>query len=133
MPTYANQRRVITHKSKFDGQFGQYPLDALQLACRNLNKGGLVLWLDFAKNADEYAVDLSPAAIKKMYGSAEKTTQRAIEELEEQHYLVKNPNDSYKYDFYLYPQNTPTQKTIPSQKLTPENKQSRIEYLLNLD
>ena len=68
-----------------------------------------------------------------MYGSAEKTTQRAIEELEEQHYLVKNPNDSYKYDFYLYPQNTLTQKIIPSQKLTPENKQSRIEYLLNLD
>ena len=99
MPTYANQRRVITHKSKLDGQFGQYPLDALQLACRNLNKGALVLWLDFAKNADEYSVDLSPAAIKKMYGSAEKTTQRAIEELEEQHYLVKNPNDSYKYDF----------------------------------
>jgi hypothetical protein len=145
MPTYANQKRIITHKDKIDGQFGQYPLDALQQACTLLNKGALILWLDFAKNADNYSLDLSPAAIKKAYGSVERTTQRGLEELEEYGYLVKQSNNSYQYDFYLYPQNIRTTKTAPNQKAsinttsakpaqrTIESPEERIKRLLEMD
>lgn len=110
---YQNQKHIIVNKqSKYESNFMQIGNDEWMAAARNLKDCSLKLYLYMASNMNKFEFALSPKAVKNDIGMSESAYRRAVEELEENGYLVAANVDNKKihgvdfktYDFYTTPQ-----------------------------
>ena len=104
MASFANQRTVKIHKTKYEGNFLQVSIDEWQEAYATLTRSGFGLYLYCCSNADNFGLELSSAAFQKALYTSDSSYRRAVEELLEKGYFIKKTDT--KYDFYTSPQQT---------------------------
>ena len=104
MASVPNQRKIIIHKPRYEGNFVQVDIDEWQEAFALLTKSGFGLYLYCCGNQDGYKLGLSSAAVQNALHISDTSYRRAVEELLEKGYFIQNTNT--KYDFYTSPQPT---------------------------
>ena len=109
--TYPNQRVVKIHRESVKTDFLGIKNENWQAASRDLGAHGLRLYLYLAANANNYALALSPAAVRAAIGIPRSTFFDQFAILVDKRYLV--PGAGNTYDFYEVPQPaTQTQKEV---------------------
>lgn len=88
MAKYANQKTIIINKKKYDKNFLQIGIDEWQEAYRKLKPTAFAIYLYLCGNKDGYHFDLSPAAIDNALGIKKTAYYSAIQQLEEENYIV---------------------------------------------
>ena len=81
MASFANQRTVKIHKTKYEGNFLQVSIDEWQEAYATLTRSGFGLYLYCCSNADNFGLELSSAAFQKALYTSDSSYRRAVEEL----------------------------------------------------
>ena len=99
MVSYANQRKVTTHKPRFEGNFLQVSKADWMAAYQTLRRGTFGLYLYLCGHQNNYAFYLSSADVQKQLGISDSTYRRAIEELKENGYITIGKNE---HDFHFY-------------------------------
>ena len=99
MTSFANQRKVTTHKPPFDGHFLQVGKADWMTAYQTLRRGTFGLYLYLCGHQNNYAFYLSSADVQKQLGISDSTYRRAIEELKENGYIAIGTNE---HDFHFY-------------------------------
>ena len=99
MTSFANQRKVTTHKPPFDGHFLQVGKADWMTAYQVLRRGTFGLYLYLCGHQNNYAFYLSSADVQKQLGVSDSTYRRAIEELKEKGYITIGKNE---HDFHFY-------------------------------
>ena len=99
MTSFANQRKVTTHKPPFDGHFLQVGKADWMTAYQTLRRGTFGLYLYLCGHQNNYAFYLSSADVQKQLGISDSTYRRAIEELKEKGYITIGKNE---HDFHFY-------------------------------
>ena len=88
MAKYANQKTIIINKKKYDKNFLQIGIDEWQEAYKKLKPTAFAIYLYLCGNKDGYHFDLSPAAIDNALGIKKTAYYSAIQQLEEENYIV---------------------------------------------
>ena len=88
MAKYANQKTIIINKKKYDKNFLQIGIDEWQEAYKKLKPTTFAIYLYLCGNKDGYHFDLSPAAIDNALGIKKTAYYSAIQQLEEENYIV---------------------------------------------
>ena len=88
MAKYANQKTIIINKKKYDKNFLQIGIDEWQEAYKKLKPTTFAIYLYLCGNKDGYRFDLSPAAIDNALGIKKTAYYSAIQQLEEENYIV---------------------------------------------
>lgn len=100
MATYPNQKTIRIHKQSIDGDYLLIDNSSWMKAYNHLKKRNTFgLYLYLAKNADGYNLDLSRRHVMDALGMSKDSYIRAVKELEDVGYLVKDVDGFY--DFYL--------------------------------
>ena len=99
MASFANQRKVTTHKPPFDGHFLQVGKTDWMTAYQTLRRGTFGLYLYLCGHQNNYAFYLSSADVQKQLGISDSTYRRAIEELKENGYITIGKNE---HDFHFH-------------------------------
>ena len=97
--SYANQRKVTTHKPPFEGHFLQVGKADWMTAYQNLRRGTFGLYLYLCGHQNNYEFYLSSADVQKNLGFSDSTYRRAVEELKEMGYITIGKNE---HDFHFY-------------------------------
>ena len=103
---YKNQKLIINKKNDCDKNFIKVSNDEWMYAARNLKDSTFKLYMYLAKDKEDYQSALSPVAVKNHVGLSESSYRRAVSELIDKGYLVKQnfKNVDYEaYCFYSYP------------------------------
>lgn len=103
--SYANQRKVTTHKAPFEGHFLQVSKADWMAAYQNLNKGDFGLYLYLCGNQNNYEFYLSSADVQKQLGVSDSTYRRAVKSLQAKGYITIGKNE-HDFHFYTTPQTT---------------------------
>lgn len=88
MAKYANQKTIIINKKKYDKNFLQIGIDEWQEAYKKLKPTTFAIYLYLCGNKDGYHFELSPAAIENALGIKKTAYYSAIQQLEEENYIV---------------------------------------------
>ena len=88
MAKYANQKTIIINKKKYDKNFLQIGIDEWQEAYKKLKPTAFAIYLYLCGNKDGYHFDLSPAAIDNALGIKKTAYYSAIQQLEDENYIV---------------------------------------------
>ena len=88
MAKYANQKTIIINKKKYDKNFLQIGIDEWQEAYKKLKPTTFAIYLYLCGNKDGYHFDLSPAAIDNALGIKKTAYYSAIQQLEDENYIV---------------------------------------------
>ena len=103
MTTHPNQRVIIMDrdKNRTYGNFTQVSKDAIQSACRYLDKtGALKLWLYLVQNTQSgFGLALSSKDFMQFSKCAKTTYQRAFDDLVQYGFLVPKENTTNTYYF----------------------------------
>ncbi len=96
-----NQKVIEIHKVNPKGK-GILDIAANKEAMQVLSPNGYVLYMHFVLNVPGYIEALSSKYITENTALSERGYYKAIDELIEKHYLVKEPNPNFKeyYTFY---------------------------------
>ena len=100
--TVPNQRMVNIHRIRPTADFLGIKNENWQAAARDLGAHGLLLYLYFAANTDNYMLALSPVAIRQATGMPTSTYRDQFERLKDKGYLVQR-GDGNIYDFFECP------------------------------
>lgn len=103
--SYANQRKVTTHKPPFEGHFLQVSKADWMAAYQNLNRGDFGLYLYLCGNQNNYEFYLSSADVQKQLGVSDSTYRRAVKSLQAKGYITIGKNE-HDFHFYTTPQTT---------------------------
>lgn len=100
--TVPNQKVITVNKSICDKEhiYAQCNLKANKIALKELSANAYKLYMYFALNQDDYAFALSYVHVYSTTGISEKTYHRAVKELIEKGYLVKEKDKKNQYIFY---------------------------------
>ena len=100
--TVPNQKVVTVKQSICDKEhiYTQCNLKANKMALKELNANAYKLYMYFALNQNDYTFALSYVHVYSITGMSEKTYHRAVKELIEKGYLVKEEDKKNQYIFY---------------------------------
>lgn len=100
--TVPNQKVVTVKQSICDKEhiYTQCNLKANKMALKELSANAYKLYMYFALNQNDYTFALSYVHVYSVTGMSEKTYHRAVKELIEKGYLVKEENKKNQYIFY---------------------------------
>ena len=100
--TVPNQKVITVNKSICDKEhiYAQCNLKANKMALKELSANAYKLYMYFALNQDDYTFALSYVHVYSITGMSEKTYHRAVKELIEKGYLVKEEDKKNQYIFY---------------------------------
>ena len=100
--TVPNQKVITVNKSICDKEhiYAQCNLKANKMALKELSANAYKLYMYFALNQDDYTFALSYVHVYSITGMSEKTYHRAVKELIEKGYLVKEKDKKNQYIFY---------------------------------
>lgn len=101
--TVPNQRLIKIHKTKVTQNFLQISKESLFRAYRDLGATGLVLYLYFAANKNEYVFALSPAAVNYETGMPLSTYRDQFRKLIERGYIVADKEHGNYLHFFESP------------------------------
>ena len=101
---------IKIHKTRVTQNFLQISKESLFKAYRDLGATGLVLYLYFAANKNEYVFSLSPAAINYETGMPLSTYRDQFRKLVERGYIVEDDDHSNYLHFYESPYLNPKVK-----------------------
>lgn len=94
---YPNQKLIISGKSTtVENPYIAINEDDFYTAVRNLKPSTVLIWEYLIKNSPDYQLRFSPKAIKNIMDISEKTSKRAIQELEEKGYLINIEDNLYQ-------------------------------------
>lgn len=104
---YPNQRFIKINKetvsqSKITGR--KYLIayqDNIMNACNDLSSSAFKVYMALMLNKDGYVFDYSPECLRQMTNLCRATAKKALLELEEKHYLIKE--DDKQFNFYEFP------------------------------
>ena len=99
--TYPNQRIVNIHREPINSDFLGIKNENWQFAARDLKPFGCMLYLYLASNRNNYALALSPAAVRQAIGMAQSTYRDQFNLLLDKGYLVQTGGNTF--DFYEIP------------------------------
>jgi len=105
MASLPNQKTVIIKKEPC-GQSNLYAkinLDAMKSAMLDLSHAEFQMWLFFAKNQDNYELDLYEKDAER-WGIKKSTYHRAITTLQKKNYLVRDTEAANKFKFVEMPE-----------------------------
>ena len=100
--TYPNQKTVRIHREIARTDFLGIKNENWQAAARDLRPHALLLYLYLASNANNYALALSPAAVRQAVGMPQSTFRDQLQTLIDKGYLVHSHGNTF--DFYEIPQ-----------------------------
>lgn len=106
--TFPNQRMVRVHRERVTSDFLGIKNENWMAAARDLRPHALLLYLYLASNADNYALALSPSALRQAVGMPRSTYNDQFQILVDKGYLVNSHGNTY--EFYETPQ-TATRST----------------------
>ena len=100
--TVPNQKVITVNKSICDKEhiYAQCNLKANKMALKELSANAYKLYMYFALNQDDYTFALSYVHVYSITGMSEKTYHRAVKELIDKGYLVKEEGKKNQYIFY---------------------------------
>lgn len=100
--TVPNQKVITVNKSICNKEhiYAQCNLKANKMALKELSANAYKLYMYFALNQDNYTFALSYVHVYSITGMSEKTYHRAVKELIEKGYLVKEKDKKNQYIFY---------------------------------
>lgn len=101
--TVPNQRIIKIHRIKPGSNYLGIKNDNWQAAARDLGAHGLMLYLYFSANADNFQLALSPAAIRQAVGMPTSTYRDQFLRLIDKGYIVQR-GEGNTYDFFESPQ-----------------------------
>ena len=101
--TVPNQRIIKIHRIKPGSNYLGIKNDNWQAAARDLGAHGLMLYLYFSANADNFPLSLSPAAIRQAVGMPTSTYRDQFLRLIDKGYIVQR-GEGNTYDFFESPQ-----------------------------
>lgn len=101
--TVPNQRIIKIHRIKPGSNYLGIKNDNWQAAARDLGAHGLMLYLYFSANADNFPLALSPAAIRQAVGMPTSTYRDQFLRLIDKGYIVQR-GEGNTYDFFESPQ-----------------------------
>lgn len=99
---WRNQKLVINKKNDCDSNFMKISNDEWMYAARDLKDSTFKLYMYLAKDKVDYRSALSPIAVKNGIGLSESTYRRAVAELIEKGYLMKQKFKGVSYDAYCF-------------------------------
>lgn len=100
--TVPNQKVITVNKSICDGEhiYATCNLKANKMALKELSPNTYKLYMYFALNQNDYSFALSYVHVYSITGMSEKTYHRAVKELIDKGYLVKEEGKKNQYIFY---------------------------------
>ncbi|MCI5679533.1 MAG: hypothetical protein MR278_06125 [Bacteroidales bacterium] len=101
--TVPHQRLIAIHRTRATSDFLGIKNSHWQAAARDLGAHGLMLYLYFASNADNFMLALSPTAIRQAVGMPTSTFRDQFLKLIDRGYLMQR-GDGNTFDFYETPQ-----------------------------
>ena len=103
--TSANQKVITTHKTKSDAEhlYSIDNIEAINKAARELKPTTFKLYVIMNLNQNEYTYALSPKVLNESIGISGGQYHRAVQELMERGYLIKDDKRKNLYHFYELP------------------------------
>ena len=131
--TVPNQRVVSIHRERAVSDFLGIKNCNWQAAARDLGAHGLLLYLYFASNANDFQLALSPSALRQAVGMPASTFRDQFARLIDKGYLVQRAG-SNAYDFYEIPQRVAWLTAQPAQMTTVAvERQTAEDIEINID
>ena len=102
-----NQKKVTINKKECSKKekYAMINIEALKSALNNLSSMAAELWLYFAKKQNHHSFWLSMVDVRNFSGMSASSYHRAVNELIEKRYLIKDQAYQNQYEFYEEPQN----------------------------